>query len=356
MLSAMQRLRLSTKTRMDWYLMMGKVTQEGLPIVDVLVKIEKSLKNQGRHPLLPVIQTLLFRLRGGGPRLIKANAQSAFRTVGSELRGMVPAEESMLIQAGESAGKVSEGFFSAADFIESRMKLRKAITGAMTKPLIYLLAFMGLLVFLSLSLFPKFEKFRPRDGWPEMAQTLGAFADSVFWMAPALATGLVVIFIGISYAGHHWVGPMRDTFDAKAPFFRLMADINSATFLSAVAGFISSGIPFSDALKRIQESSSPYMRWQCSRMERQMRNGDRMEAVLLQSPMISPTYHWLIDVYGMSMDSSGAYRKIASEMVEKVIARVNLVFSSIVANLTLVLLGGMVMWVWFSMFEIVRPK
>ena len=69
-------------------------------------------------------------------------------------------------------------------------------------------------------------------------------------------------------------------------------------------------------------------------------------------PMISPKYHWIIDIYGMGSDASVAYKNISREMMEQTLVKINIVFGNIIANFFLALLGGGIIWVYFSMMSI----
>ena len=349
-LTTLQRIQITARIRQDWYGAMAKTASEGLPQVDVLERLRNNFRKT-RHPLLPVVDTLTRRLRGSG-----SVSKADLKTVGTELVGLVPANEALLIQAGESSGDVAGGFKNAADYIEANLRLRAAIVGALTKPLIYFAALIGLFLFFSFKLLPSFERNRPRHIWPADAQVLGWVADHIILLTSLAVGGLVGGVILIAYLSANWVGPSRDSADRKIPPFNLIAQINAAIFVGSLAGFISAGIPFPDAIIKIRQGSNNYMRAQCDRMQNWIRSGKRPDECLLGLPMVGKRYHWIIDVYGMSTDASQAYRTISREMLDRTINVVSMVFGSMLANVLLLFLGGCIMWIYFAMFAIADAK
>lgn len=341
-----RHLRVTGKVREDFYRAMAKTADDGLPQMEVMERLRKNFAKTN-HPMAWVIQEVLGRIRGK-----KGGSSAELKTIGTELAGMVPDAEALLIQAGESAGRLSEGYRNAADYIQNKRKIKAAITGALAKPITYFMAFIGLMLFFSIRLLPAFEKARPRHQWPADAAALGWVADNVYLIVGLLLAGLLVSVVGIGYLTVNWIGEGRDTADRRIPPFPLLAQIQAANLMSALAGFIASGIPFTEAVERVRRSSRGYMRWQCSRLIGYMRSGKRPEEVLVMLPMIHLKYHWIIDIYGMGSDASVTYKNISREMMEQTLVQINIVFGNIIANFFLALLGGGIIWVYFSMMGI----
>lgn len=349
-LTLLQRIRITAKTREDFYRALASTAVEGLPQGEVLDRLRKNFAKT-KHPLLPLVTEVLGRIRGK-----RGGSRAELKTFGTEISGFVPEAEALLIQAGEASGKISEGLLNAADYIVTKGRIRSAISEAMVKPLIYIVAFMGLMLFFSIKLIPQFEKAKPRHLWPEQAQSLGYFADHVIIYMSGAAIAVIALMVGMLQASKHWTGASRDTADARIPPFTLIAQIQAANLLSSLAGFIGAGIPFSDAVAQVRQGATGYMRWQCDRLMAMMRKGKRPEESLSMLPMINPSYHWIIDVYGMGSDASRAYRVIANEMLEKTLAKISLVFSQVISNICLAMLAFGVVWVYSSMMSIADPS
>lgn len=348
-LAAHQRIRITGKVREDFYRALANTAKEDLPQFEVLERLRRNFVKT-KHPLLPLVTEILGRVRGK-----KGGSRAELKTVGTELFGIVPEAEALLIQAGEASGQKAEGFLNAADYIVTKRRIQSAIASAMIKPIVYLLAFAGLMLFFSLKLIPQFEKAKPRHLWPESALALGDFADNVM-LYIAGGGGLVLMaIVATLYASKRWIGRSRDVADSKIPPFTLIAQIQAANLLSALSGFIGAGIPFADAVAKIRQGASGYTRWQCDRLMSYMRKGKRPEEALALLPMIHADYHWIIDVYGMGTGGPRAYKIIANEMLEKTLGKVTVLFSQVISNICLALLAFGVIWVYSGMMSIADP-
>lgn len=351
MWNTLSRLQINGAIREDWYRAMAKTAADGLPQVDVLEKLRANFK-KNRHPLGNLIEEILRRMRGG----VGSTSRTHTRTVGSELAGMVPEEEALMIQSGEACGRISDGFINAAEFIVSTGRLRSAIIASLTKPLIYFAALIGLFLFFSFKLLPSFAKARPRHMWPPEAAALGWVADHILLLVGGVIGFGVLTALIVAYLSRNWVSSSRDFADRYIPPFNVIAQMRAATFIGSLAGFISAGVPFSEAIATIRKSGNAYTRHQCDRVQNWIRNSKTPSECLLLLPMVHPRYHWIIDVYSMSSDASQAYKDISKEMLDRTIRSISLVFGGLISNFFLILMAGCVMWIYFSMFAIADVK
>jgi len=95
-----------------------------------------------KHPLARVLKRVIARIRGA-----EAGSGAVQKTVGSELVGLLPYNEVALIASGEASGDFAKGWRNAAHFARMDKDMRSKIMGALSKPLLYVLAFLGLLLF-----------------------------------------------------------------------------------------------------------------------------------------------------------------------------------------------------------------
>ena len=300
------------------------------------------------HPLAPVVRIVSLRLRG----VDSANGSTKRRTLGSELKGMVPDDEAMLIQAGDTSGRIEDGLRNAAKLIAAKGVLKASVLGALRKPFGYLLGLIGLLFFMALKILPQFEKSRPRSIWPEDAQMLGTVADHVFLIGGGIAAIVVALVLGLIFVAPAWTGSVREVFDRRVPPFTVMAAMSGASFLTSLAGYIGAGTAFNEAVKSMQGSATPYMREQCARVLFSMKNGRRAEEALCELAIVPQRFHWIIDVYAMSGDAETAYVTIAEQMVTRVQALVTRLFSYFLGNVLMVFVVYMLFWIYRSMSEI----
>lgn len=335
--------------RTDFYDIMADSAAEGLAQVEVLQKIRQNIR--GSDGLAILIDRVLRRLRGAE----KSASGAQMRTLSTELKGMLPDAELAMIAAGESSGNVERGWRNAAQFARRQREMTEAVRGALAMPAFYLMAFVGLLLFMSFNLLPRFEAGRPRHQWPAMAQQLGWVADHVLWIVGGLIGLVVVGAIVLRWLNANWTGERRSRFDLGVPVFRAMAQLQGASFMMGMSAFMASGISFGEALARMQATASPYMRWQIKQIESRMRHGQRPEQALLKSSLLAPQYHWIIAVYGLisASDAARAYERIANEMARRTQRRLQFVLGRVLGMVMLMLLGAGVLVVYFSMYGIV---
>lgn len=347
MLTWLEKVSISSKDREDWYRVMAKTSSDGLPQVDVLKRLERDY-TKTKHPLAPLIRLLLARMSG----LVSRPGAPDQRTVGSELSGLVPDGEATLIQAGVQSGQIAEGFRYAAEYVANQGRLKTAVITALGKPLFYIGGLLGLLAFFSIKVLPAFERGRARSSWPAGAQLLGSVADNIWLIAGGTTGALIFAAVAVAYLAPNWIGSKREWADRHLFPFGLIAQIHGATLLNSLAGYISAGIPIADGVKNIAQSGSPYMASQCGRAIALFRDGRRFEECLITLPIVHVRYHWLINVYGLSSDSAHAYRTISEEMTNRTLDFIKNLFDRVISNALLFAVGGVLMWIYLSMFAI----
>lgn len=170
---ALSKIKSDVSLRVDFYDVMADSASEGLAQLEVLNRLRKHLKPT--DPLAVMIDRVQKRLRG----TLKSASGAKMRTLGTELKGILPDDELAMIIGGESSGAIEKGWRNAGSFARRQRELKSAIIGALSMPAFYMLAFVGLLLFMSFYLLPQFEAGRPRDGWPAMAQMLGWVSDNI---------------------------------------------------------------------------------------------------------------------------------------------------------------------------------
>lgn len=97
------------------------------------------------------------------------------------------------------------------------------------------------------------------------------------------------------------------------------------------------------------------MQSQCNRVLFALKQGQAPGEALVTLPVIHPRYHWIISVYGLSRDAKSAYKTIAGEMVDSTQDFIKSLFGLYVKNITLVLLGVALGWIYLSVLGIAAP-
>lgn len=345
-LTILQRLLIKGDHRRKLYGALSKVASDGKSWYSAL-EIMGAEFARTKHPLAPMTRIVLLRMRGAGT----SRPGQARRTLGSELAGMVPADEAMVIQAGESAGQMAAGLTNAAELVASKGRLKGAVFNALRSPVGYFAALMGVLIYLSTNLLPQFEKARPRAAWSDDAQLLGQVADHVSLIVGGSVAVLVAFAAALQWLVPRWTGNLRQKADKHVFLFGLIAEINGASFLKTLAGYIASGTPFAEAVKHVAVTSTPYMQEQCAKLMDMMRRGKRPEEALCHLAIIPEKYHWIIKVYALSEDAAKVYEDIAEELTKNVEEFVNKLFGYVGTAMKFAV-GLIIIWIYGGLYDI----
>lgn len=345
-LTLIERLRVTPRSRCDWYRALADTTRNGLPLFDVLARMEAEFAKHP-HPLGPIVRELVFRLKGFG----SDQRGGGRRTLGTELRGLVPDTEAMLIQAGVMSGDMTAGLLNAAIVVENQGRLRSA-AAALIKPGGYLLALAGLLLYLGLKVFPGFSKGRPRSRWPADAQLLGWISDHIIYVVGSGTLLFVALVLLLAWIAPRWTGARREWADRHVFPFTTIASVNGASFLTSLAAYISSGVPINDAITNIRKSASPYMAWQCDRMAALIKEL-RPEAALCELSIIQGRYQWIVKVYGLSGDATAAFKSIAEQMTQRTEMFIKTFFDHVLSTALQIFIGVVIAWIFSCLFSIV---
>ncbi|WP_130537719.1 type II secretion system F family protein [Thiomicrorhabdus indica] len=339
-----EQILVTDQVRLEWYESISGIIHKGIPLTDALKDMERDFKKV-RHPLSPLIKEVNRRLRGGSGQALSITAS---------LKGLIPQGEYMLIHAGESSGNLEAGFTNAKKTIENKEKLTKTLTASLIKPLMYIAALIVLLLFFSIKVLPGFEEVKPRYEWPYSAQLFAQVADMSVYISIGIVAFIAAVFFGIRFLLPRWTGESREFADRNIPIFGLMSQIESTRFLNSIEGYISAGVPLSDAIKHIRSGSSNYIQYQCELVMRSIRQGKTTAQALTALSMIPPKYHWIINVYSRMGSDSKAFLIIVEKIEKTVFSRLQFIFGNVLSSLLLALVGGVIGWVYMSLLSITQ--
>jgi len=345
-LSFWQQFQINDDHRRKLYGALAKVAGDGKSWYGALEVMGAEFA-KAKHPLAPLSKIVLMRMRGAGV----SRPGQVRRTLGSELAGMVPADEAMLIQAGENSGLMAAGLTNAADLVVSKGRLKSAVINALKNPVGYFAALMGVLIYISVTLLPQFEKSKPRAYWTDDGQILGTVSDNVTLIVGGCVALVIAAGAALQWVVPRWTGQLRAKADRYVFPFPLIAEINGAAFLKTLAGYIAAGTPFAEAVKNVSVSATPYMQEQCGKILDMMRAGMRPEAALCQLPIVPQKYHWIIKVYAMSEDAAQVYQDIADELTKSVEEFVNTLSGHIATGMKFAL-GLIIVFIYGALNDI----
>jgi type II secretory pathway component PulF len=165
---------------------------------------------------------------------------------------------------------------------------------------------------------------------------------------------LVAAVFFVLWIAPRWYNSTRLWLDQRIFPFTLLASLSGVRLLVSIASYVQAGIPIVDAIENIRQTSRRYMASHCNHILMRMRRGDRVENALVQLSIIPKRYHWIISVYGLSQEISHIYTQLAAEMMEMTKRYIESLFDGIVNNVMLAMIGGVIFWIYSSMFAIVN--
>ncbi len=345
-----------TTARLEWYLAMARLSRDGVPVFDAVQTLQREFEKIG-HPLAPLLREVMLGLRGDEARVPRQASRVALqrrRTLGLELQGLVPTEEALLIEAADLSGELALGLENAASLLAARRELEVSLWRALAKPLGYGVALVAFFVYFSMDILPQFERYQARALWPMELQVLASLADHVLVVLLGCGCTGTLVLLGVLHVLPRWRGRARDALDRHVFPFNLYASLCAAQLLSAIAGFVSAGLPFAQALEQISVSATPYLHHQCQKLRLSLKMGWRPEKALANLDMIAREWRWMIVVQGLSADTARSLNRMAEQMRDRAKAQVKLVFADALGNAMLLMVGLAVYWIYSSMMNLVQ--
>jgi hypothetical protein len=224
------------------------------------------------HPLATLIPIMLHGMHNRGARW-----QTLFKQ-------WVPADDAMIITASERAGLTPQLLQTLLSVSLSRRQWVKKVRAAAFPALFHLVWLSALLAAIGLYYFPALQHAMPHMRLVGRVATLAHLADFIQsrgWVLLLLLLALPVTLIRLLRG---FTGPIRSALDGL-PGFSLYRQASGMTFLLGLSALLDVGENFSDAVRLLQSSASPYVR-------------ERLDAILAfddlrpAEAMAATGYHW----------------------------------------------------------------
>ena len=166
-----------------------------------------------------------------------------------------------MVKAGEAGGVLETVLNRLAEFMEKAEKIKNKVKGAMTYPIVVLVAAIGIVVFLMLAVIPKFQQIFDDllggEGMPALTAAVIAFSEwvQVYWLF--LFATIAALVVGVKLAVKTPLGSrLRDRFMLRAPG---LGQLNQKTIVArltrTLGTLLSSGVPVLQALAIVKETT-----------------------------------------------------------------------------------------------------
>ena len=166
-----------------------------------------------------------------------------------------------MVRAGEAGGVLETVLNRLAEFMEKGEKIKNKVKGAMTYPIVVLVAAIGIVIFLMLAVIPKFQQIFDDllggEGMPALTAAVIAFSEwvQVYWLF--LFAAIAAVIVGVKVAVKTPLGSrLRDRFMLRAPGIGQLNQKTIVARLTRTLGtLLSSGVPVLQALAIVKETT-----------------------------------------------------------------------------------------------------
>jgi type II secretory pathway component PulF len=312
-------MRFGGERRARFYELLANYVSDGTDIVSAVDDVHEmyvGMKDYRRR----ITADILYGYRGGG-----ADANTA--RFGETLAKYVPPVEAIALDAADTAGETRQGLEIAAESARVAARVNNTIWSLMAQPAGLALATIGVLIFLRTGLIPAMMDVLPRARWPAGPAALGRATDFVPIGVPILVTLVIVYLSAFMYLKNRWTGGARDFADRWVFPFTVYRQIAVSGMLSSLAVMVKSGIPFSNAIERLRDSSPRWHRVHLSKVILRLRNGASDGDAL--APLYDGEARFRIAAYGRRSSFHAAMTKISGELNEILIEGLKVRFGAI---------------------------
>ena len=276
------RPRVKTKHLMVLTRQLATLVEAGLPLLRGL----RILRQQEKHP------SLREALDGMGESVEGGSTFSESLTAFPKVFDMLFVN---MVRAGEAGGILDQVLVRLAEFMEKAERIRRRVQGAMIYPIVVLVVAIGILVFLMVSIIPKFAVIfsdLTRGGrLPPLTEFVISLSDFIkdrwYWLLIG-AAAICVIFkvLRVTQFGNK----ILDAIKLKLPLFGPLFVKSSVSRFSRTLGtLMGSGVPVLQALNIVRDTSgNAVIAEAIQKVHDSVKEGDTM-AMPLETAKIFPS-------------------------------------------------------------------
>ncbi|MCO5172215.1 MAG: type II secretion system F family protein [Planctomycetes bacterium] len=326
----------------------------------VLFLSELGLMLRTGLSLLQALETLSQVLGSTALRRCAGRLSTAVqsgRTLSSALedeRRLFPPVVVHLVRMAEATGELDQAFARAAEYLERRAALRNQVISSLLYPAVVILVSAGVFWFLTTNVVPKFARFleRRQGALPWTTQLLMDISGWIQAWGPTLLVGLAGALLALLAARATARGRAAlDRAVLSIPLVGLVARTAAMSHLGRTLGLLlRSGLPLHESLTILAGSfqNTSYQAHVAAARERVVRGASLAES--LRGPLVSPLCTQVVGVG----ESTGALDEVLDELgtfYDRRLQALLRTFSSLIEPAILLVVGGMVGFVYLSFFQ-----
>lgn len=274
------------------------------------------------------------------------------RPLAESMKGYIPEAERQMITAAEKYGKLSDGIRKALSISDGMKRIRAAIAGAITYPVILFITIIAFMVFMNTSIFPGFYDSLERGLWPQSTSSLEVVSSFVTNFLPliiAFFAGLVALF---TWSLPRWTGGVRDAFDQHVPY-NIYKTVFGTVFLLSVSGYVKAGMNTPEILQTMIKSASPWYREKLKAILAEIGKGATdLGDALARTGMDFPNEEVIEDLrtFAKQKGFEEALDQLGTTILEDSIARIQ-TQAKIMFYVSLISVAAIIMWFVGALFD-----
>ncbi len=274
-------------------------------------------------------------------------------SLAAALKPFIPAEEFVLLLAGERGGRTVQALTELASLLERRRIMGSALRSHLIPSGVMLLILIGIMVYILKVVLSDARGMVP----PEIMQKLMiapyyfAAGDWFLQAIPYLAACAIAFAMAVSVSLPRWKPDRaRKWLDHHLPPYSMYTRIQSSYFLTTAAAMMEAGVPFTQAVQDIKKNSNPWVKAHATRMLVRIASG-RGESEAMQTGLLPWDVEDRLAIYKMLDDLKSIMQRMAKDSMEILLKRVTLLGAT-VRNVVMVLLAAFILATVGSIGEI----
>lgn len=249
-----------------------------------------------------------------------------------------------MVRAGESSGSLDVVLERLTGFLESELRLKSKITGAMVYPIIMIVIGVLLMMLLFVFVIPRVTKLfeQQRKELPGITKLLLGTADFMtnYWWV------VIIAGVGLVFAFKKWVSTPKgrlqwDTILLKIPIFgSLIRLVSISRFSKTLATLLSSGVPLLKALEIVKAIlGNEVLARVVDKAHDDIKEGDTLAAPLKRSGEFPPLMTHMISVGERAGRLEEMLNSVADNYEEQTSVKVE-ALTAMLEPLMIVVMGG----------------
>jgi general secretion pathway protein F len=260
-----------------------------------------------------------------------------------------------MVRAGEVAGNLDEVLGRLADFLEGSQKLKSKVQSAMIYPAVMVVVGGGIMAVLMIKVIPNITDMFKQQGktLPWNTRLLIAVSDFFLHYWWALLAGIIAAGVGfVAWIRSPSGKPQWHSFTLKLPMLgQLVRTVNVSRFARTLGTMLQSGVPMLRALDTAKQIvGNVLIQRAVDEAKRAVTEGESLALTLKKSGHFPPTMIHMVAVGEKAGQLEAMLQRVAETYEAEIDTKLSR-FTALLEPLMLVLMGGTVAFIVFSILQ-----